>query len=247
MGELTRIMDFVETSFAEGVALGIAHLDARDQRLDGRCVRIRNRDRINFASCSYLGLELDPRLKQGAIEAAERYGTQFSSSRAYISAPQYEELESLLDSIFDGFALVTPSTTLGHLSALPVLIAEEDAAILDHQVHHTVQLATGQLRLQGTHVELVRHGRFDLLEQRISELKASHRHVWYLADSVYSMYGDFAPLKALGWLLARHEQLHLYIDDAHGMSWRGRRSACRGMEIPPLYGPRTRNPRRWML
>ncbi len=37
------------------------------------------------------------------------------------------------------------------------------------------------------------------------------------------MYGDLAPLKALSWLLTRHEQLQLYIDDAHGMSWCGRR------------------------
>ena len=36
------------------------------------------------------------------------------------------------------------------------------------------------------------------------------------------MYGEFAPARALAWLLSRHEQLHLYLDDAHGMSWTGR-------------------------
>jgi hypothetical protein len=80
----------------------------------------------------------------------------------------------------------------------------------------------------------VRHGRVDLLERRIRELSASHRHVWLLADGVYSMYGDFAPAKALSWLLERYEQLHLYIDDAHGMSWTGRNG--RGFAAEALGG-----------
>ncbi|MFQ5416163.1 MAG: aminotransferase class I/II-fold pyridoxal phosphate-dependent enzyme [Myxococcota bacterium] len=222
MGEASRTIEFIEATFAVGIERGIAHLTAEDPQLDGRSVVIRGKPTVNFASCSYLGLELDARLKQGAIEATQRYGTQFSSSRSFISAPQYEELESLLDRIFDGHALVTPNTTLAHLSALPILISEDDAAILDHQVHQSVQMATALLRQQGTHVELVRHRRVDLLEQRICELAKTHRRVWYLADGVYSMYGDFAPMKALRWLLARHEQLNLYIDDAHGMSWMGR-------------------------
>src|SRR6185369_7194359 len=49
-----------------------------------------------------------------------------------------------------------------------------------------------------------------------------HRRVWYLADGIYSMHGDAAPMSALRELLARHPRLHLYIDDAHGVSWTGR-------------------------
>jgi 7-keto-8-aminopelargonate synthetase-like enzyme len=41
-------------------------------------------------------------------------------------------------------------------------------------------------------------------------------------DGIYSMHGDVAPMGALRELLARHERLHLYIDDAHGMSWTGK-------------------------
>ena len=234
MGEASRAIEFVDAAVADARAHGVVHLNAQDFRLDGRSIRIDARERLNFASCSYLGLELDPRLKAGAIDAVERYGTQFSSSRTYVSAPPYEELEALLDGIFEAHTLVTPSTTLSHFSALPVLVGEEDAVILDHQVHQSVQMAIPQIRLQGTHVEFVRHGRLDLLESRISELAESHRKVWYLADGIYSMYGDPAPLKALSWLLARHEQLQLYIDDAHGMSWCGVRG--RGFSAEQLAG-----------
>jgi len=217
-----RPTDVINDALNDGLAIGIVQLCAEDEQLDGRTVRVRGRPLLNFASCSYLGLELHPALRQGVIDAVERYGTQFSSSRTYISAPPYEELESLLEQIFEAPVVISASTTLGHLSALPVLIEEGDAVVLDHQVHQSVQLASAQLRLQGSRVELVRHNSMDLLEEKIRELSARHRKVWYLADGVYSMFGEFAPAKSLAWLLSKYEQLHLYIDDAHGMSWLGR-------------------------
>jgi 7-keto-8-aminopelargonate synthetase-like enzyme len=234
MGNRAQELEIINAAVSEGRARGVLHLNAEDERLDGRTIRIDDRPRLHLASCSYLGLELDPRLRDGAIDAVTRYGTQFSSSRAYVSMPLYQELEGLLDRVFDAHTLVAPSTTLAHLAALPVLIGPEDAVLLDHQVHRSLQLAMAEVRLQGTSVQFVRHGRVDLIDKRIKQLAASHRHVWYLGDGVYSMYGDFAPTKALSWLLERHEQLHLYIDDAHGMSWCGRHG--RGFAAEALGG-----------
>jgi 7-keto-8-aminopelargonate synthetase-like enzyme len=225
----------VDTMITETVRAGLTHRTAEDEKLCGRTVRIGGRDLVNFGSCSYLGLELDPRLVEGAIEATRRFGTQFSSSRAYLSAPPYAELEEMLCAVFEAHALVTPSTTLGHLAAIPTLIDERDAVILDHQVHNSVQLATRQLQPLGTHVELLRHSRVDLLEERIRELRQGHRHVWYMADSVYSMFGDVAPLAELASLGERHEQLHLYLDDAHGMSWSGRNGRGVALDCIPLH------------
>jgi 7-keto-8-aminopelargonate synthetase-like enzyme len=91
-----------------------------DERLDGRRIMLDGGSRLSFGSCSYLGLELDPRLQEAACEATMRYGTQFSSSRTYLQAPASTELEELLSEMFGGYALMAPSTTLGHLSALPV-------------------------------------------------------------------------------------------------------------------------------
>ena len=61
----------------------------------------------------------------------------------------------------------------------------------------------------------------DILEDRIRELSTRYKKIWYLADGVYSMYGDMLPHKRLQELLTRYEQFHLYVDDAHGMSWKG--------------------------
>ncbi len=222
---MTRIpstIDLIDEAIVDALSHGVLHLEAQDDRLDGRTILVRGKRVLQFGSCSYLGLELDPRLRAGVEDAVARYGSQFSSSRAYLSAPAYAELEDLLQQIFEARVIACPSTTLAHFSALPVIIGERDAVILDHQVHQSVHLAASQLRLQGNRVELVRHGRLDLLEEKLRELAPNHDRIWYLGDGVYSMYGDFAPVRALSWLLAQYEQLHLYVDDAHGMSWSGR-------------------------
>src|SRR5690242_8023718 len=86
----------------EGVGKGLLQLAPEDQALNGRTVQLNGKTHINFGSCSYLGLELDPRMRDAVIDAVTRYGTQFSSSRAYLQSPQYAELESLLDELFGG-------------------------------------------------------------------------------------------------------------------------------------------------
>src|SRR4051794_881636 len=206
---------------SEAASRGLAMQTADDAPLDGRMISLAGRERINFGSCSYLGLEMDARLREGVCSAVARYGTQFSSSRAYVSAPPYVELEEHLDRMFGGHALMMPTTSLGHLAALPVLVGSKDAVILDQQVHASVQVATAQLRLQGTTIEMIRHNSMDRLERMIARLASKHRRIWFLADGVYSMFADFAPFAELRELLDRYEQLHLYIDDSHGVGWAG--------------------------
>ncbi|MDP8942742.1 MAG: aminotransferase class I/II-fold pyridoxal phosphate-dependent enzyme [Actinomycetota bacterium] len=214
-------LQLLDDALTEPARLGLLLRTPDDGVLDGRTLQLDGREVLSFGSCSYLGLEMDARLREGVCDAVMRYGTQFSSSRTYLSAPPYRELEASLEELFGGPALVAASTTLGHMSTLPVVVGQDDAVVLDQQVHHSVQLAANQVRVQGTHVEVVRHNRMDLLEERIEDLRGRHRKVWYLADGVYSMYADFAPVDDLTRLLERYEQLHLYVDDSHGMSWAG--------------------------
>src|SRR5579875_1512019 len=194
---------------------------ADDGELDGRTLSFEGQPMLNFGSCSYLGLELDPRMKHGVIDAVTRYGTQFSSSRTYVQAPPYLELEALLSEMFGGHALMVPSTSLGHVAALPVIVGSGDVVVLDQMVHHSVQMAVNHLRAQGTEIEMIRHSSIEHLERVLSRARPRQR-VWYLADGVYSMFADLAPFTALRELLERDERLHLYIDDSHGVGWAGR-------------------------
>lgn len=212
----------IDRIVSTGINHGLVQCTTEDAFYNGRTVCLHGKPVLNFALCSYLGLELDSRLKQGSIDALMRYGTQFAVSRTYLSATPYAELEALLAEIFEGHVLATATTTLGHIAALPVLVQEGDAIILDHMVHNSVQTAAKLAQAHGVPVETLLHGNLELLEERIAALSKQYRHLWYLTDGVFSMHGDLAPMDELGRLLSRYEQLHLYVDDAHGMSWSGK-------------------------
>ena len=129
---------------------------------------------------------------------------------------------SFLSELFDGHALLTPSTTLAHIAALPILADERDAIVLDHQTHQSVHFGVNQARTSGTRVELVRHDQLEQAVDIIRQLAKRHRRVWFCVDGVYSMYGDLAPVQLLHEALSVAANVWLYVDDAHGMSWAGR-------------------------
>jgi 7-keto-8-aminopelargonate synthetase-like enzyme len=216
-----QVLDTVNKIVINSKALGIAHLLTEDERFDGRHIHVDGRELVNFGSCSYLGLELDQRLKDAGKDAIDKFGLQFSSSRAYVSIGLYKELEDLFEQMFNQPVILAPTVSLGHLASIPVLVGDRDAVIVDVQAHASVQQAVDMLKLRKIHVEVIRHNRFDILEEKINELSAEHDKVWYMADGVYSMYGDFLPVDKLVALMNKYEQFHAYVDDAHGMSWTG--------------------------
>ena len=182
---------------------------------------IDNHQMVNFGSCSYLGLEKHDFLKNAVIDAASKYGTQFSSSRTYLSHALYKELESLLFEIFKRPVIATASTTLGHCATIPVVVKKNDAVILDLQVHSSIQMTVQQLKAKQIPIHIIKHNCMESLESKIKSLYNKYDKIWYFADGVYSMYGDYAPFKELDQLLLKYNKFHLYIDDAHGMGWTG--------------------------
>jgi len=207
------------------IPLGITHQSPEDEAFDGRSVTIRGQEMVNFSSCSYLGLEHDERLKAGAIDAILRYGTYFSSSRAYLTTRHYTELEDLLEQIFEKPILLGTSTMLSHVSNIPVLVGDRDAVILDHSVHASVSTCVDMLRARNIPVETIRHSNMDMLEDKIRKYKDTHHKVWYFADGVYSMHGDVLPVHDVYALLDKYDNFYLYADDVHGMGWTGKHGA----------------------
>ena len=216
------INDSIDEIISNAARKGILHLYTEDNKLEGNYITINGKRLLNFGSCSYLGLEVDERLKAGVIDAVNKWGTQYSSSRTYVSVTPYTELEDLIGQIFEASVVITSSTSSGHISTIPTIILPNDAIILDQQVHHSVQTAAQLTKLKGTQIELIRHSRLDQLEEKIKQLRVKHQRIWYMIDGVYSMFGDFAPIHELYALLNQYEQFYLYVDDAHGMSWTGK-------------------------
>ncbi len=232
-----NFLDTVDEVISNATKAGVIHLNAEGTHLNGRKIKIKGNDSFHFGTTGYLGLEQDDRLKQAAVDAIIKYGTQFPLSKTYISHPLYSALEGKMTSIYDHPIIITKNSTLGHMAVIPTAVGDEDAVILDHQVHWSVQNATQILKTRGIPVTLIRHNNLEMLETRIKEFSTKAEKIWYMADGVYSMYGDFAPVKELMELCDKYPQLHLYFDDVHGMSWKGRNGGGYVMdvlgELPP--------------
>ena len=238
MRKITPKIDLVDEVISYGVKKGVIHLNTSG-RGQSESALILDEDTkssvTNFGSCSYLGLEFDERLRQGAINAINKFGTQFSSSRAYVSISYYEELEALFNTIFNAYSVVTPTSTLGHIGAIPILVNDDDAVILDHQVHTSVHTAVNLVKARGVYTELVRHNKLDMLEERIKVLRQKHNKIWYMVDGVYSMYGDVTPVKDVYALMEKYPELHYYVDDAHGMSCFGKHGRGYVLSQEPMH------------
>lgn len=217
-----NFLDTVHEVFTDATKQGVLHLYAEGDSFTGRHINIGKRDLLHFGTTGYLGLEQDERLKRAAIGAIQRYGTQFPLSKTYVSHPLYRKLEERLGQMYENPVIITKNSTLGHMGVIPSSVADRDAIILDHQVHWSVQSAARTLKTRSVHLDMIRHNDLNMLEDKIRKLSSKHERIWYMADGVFSMYGDVSPVGEIMTLSNKYSQLHLYFDDVHGMSWVGR-------------------------
>ena len=106
---------------------------------------------------------------------------------------------------------------------------------VDHQAHASIHMAVDLLKSHGATVKLLRHNAIGHLETKLNKQAGSYRKVWYLADGIYSMHGDTAPMDILTKLQDRFPNFHLYIDDAHGFGWRGKHGCGFALEATPQH------------
>ena len=217
-----NFLDTVNEVFTDAKQEGVLHLYAEGEEFSGRTIGIKNRKLFHFGTTGYLGLEQDSRLKAAAIDAIKNYGTQFPLSKSYISNQLYRQLEEKVTQMYQYPVIITKNSTLGHLGVIPSAVKDQDAIILDHQVHWSVQSAAKVLKNRSVPIDMIRHNDLNMLEDKIKSLSNKRKKIWYMADGIYSMYGDYAPIKELKALSIKYPQLHLYIDDVHGMSWIGK-------------------------
>lgn len=214
--------DSIDAAMTAANGLGIAGISVN--AVDGAHITVGGRNLINFSSCSYLGLEHHPQLKCGAHAALEKYGTQFSSSKAYIYCSLYDQLDAELTKIFGVNPIIGASTTLAHAAAIPIIVNDNDVVLFDMQVHASVQMNLPELTTRGVKVTPVKHNDLNHLESRIKrELKTLKpgSKIVYMCDGIYSMHGDVIDVTSLHEIINLYPQLVAYVDDAHGMSWTG--------------------------
>lgn len=203
-----------------GVDRNSLHLNAKKLG-GGRLISIDGEPLINFGSCSYLCLDDHPKVLEAAIQGIKKEGIHFPSSRGYVSSTLYEAVEHRLAKIFESPVILFPSTTLAHLAGIPALVGANDLVVLDQQVHASVRQAVQVIKPRGVSVTTLRHNQLKNLETILETKGKRHHRVWLMLDGIYSMFGDAPDYELLDELMQKYNNLYLYIDDAHGMSWYG--------------------------
>jgi 8-amino-7-oxononanoate synthase len=210
-------------------------MDAVIEEVDGRMIRIGRQWLADFASCNYLGFDLDPEIIQAIPAFLEAWGTHPSWSRLLGSPALYEQIEARLTELLGcEDSLVLPTITHIHASVIPVLAAS-GTIFLDARAHKTMYDGCLVARSRGA---AVRRFRFED-PAHLDELLTAERDRTRLVcmDGVNSMTGNPPDLNAFAEVTRRHGAL-LYVDDAHGFGVIGERApgepcpyGCRGNSI----------------
>ncbi len=178
--------------------------------------RIGGKEYISFSSYNYTGMSGDPRVTQGAKDAADKFGTSVSASRiATGERPIHLELEKTiaeLHQVEDAIVLVsghaTNVTIIGH-----ILRAGKDLVIYDSLAHNSIIegcLLSGARRIAYPHENL------DELEKILAEVRNDYERVLIATEGVFSMDGDICNLPRLIEIKKKYNCL-LFMDEAHSM------------------------------
>jgi 8-amino-7-oxononanoate synthase len=189
----------------------------------GPVVRMEGAERIMLGSNNYLGLTGDPRVKQAARDALERYGTGLTGSRFLNGTIDLHlELEAELAGWMGTEAAIVFTT--GHqanLGAIGTLLEPGDTVVVDSGDHASI--LDGAI-LSRARLRPFRHNRVDRLEHTLERAAQDGGGVLVVVDGVFSMEGDVAPLPALCELCERFGA-RLMVDEAHACGVLGDRGA----------------------
>ena len=148
--------------------------DAVIDEIDGRMIRIGDRWLADFASCNYLGFDLDREIIDSIPGYLEQWGTHPSWSRLLGSPVLYEQIEERLAALVGApDALVLPTITLIHLSVVP-LLAASGSVFVDRRAHKTLYEGAELATLRGATLKRFEHddlGDLDRLLRADSRLR----------------------------------------------------------------------------
>ncbi len=199
-------------------------LDAVIDEIDphrGRWIRIGDRWLADFASCNYLGFDLDREIIEAVPAYLAAWGTHPSWSRLLGSPVLYEQIEERLTELLGAEdSLLLPTITHIHMSVIPVL-AGAGTIFLDGRAHKTIYDGAMIAAGHGATVQRFRHEDPDHLEELLASTHTTPKLV--AMDGVNSMTGNAPDLARFARIAREHDAL-LYVDDAHGFGVIGERS-----------------------
>lgn len=178
---------------------------------------------INLASNDYLGLA--SRWQQFMPEFTDRFSQfGFSSSASRLLSSRQEifySLESLLENLYGKPALLFNSGYHANVGLTGTLAGIKDTCfVCDKLVHASV---IDGLRNSAATFRRFHHNDIVSLRKILSAEYENFRNIIVVAESIYSMEGDIAPLKEIVALKQEFPGIMIYLDEAHAFGVRGDR------------------------
>jgi 8-amino-7-oxononanoate synthase len=225
--------DIVNSAYRSIAALTDAGLwDQVIEEIDGRSVRVGNDWLVDYASCNYLGLDLDHEVMDAIDLQVRRWGTHPSWSRMLGSPRLYPMIEERLTALLGApDSLVLPTISQIHLSVIPAL-AGRGHIFLDSRAHRTIYDGCVHARGLGATIHRFRSGDLEHLAELLHDMPSAAGALVCM-DGVNSMTGNSPDLTAFAGLCRTYDAT-LYVDDAHGFGIIGERGPA---ETSP-YGSR---------
>lgn len=177
-------------------------------------VKIDGKDVLMFSSNSYLGLSNDPRLKEAAKAAIDKYGTSCSGSRFLNGTLDiHVELEDKLARLVgkDG-ALCFSTGFQVNLGVVSALCGRNDYLLLDRLNHASI--IEGSRLAFGKSLKYA-HNDMESLEKCLQQCEPESVKL-IVADGVFSMEGDIVSLPEMVALAEKYDA-EIMLDDAHSL------------------------------
>jgi 8-amino-7-oxononanoate synthase len=162
-------------------------------------------DKIDFSSNDYLGFSLLPQLKFASSLPSGSTGSRLITGNSLLA----EDTEKMIAE-FHGFeaALIFNTGYMANIGLLSCIATKNDTFISDEYVHASM---LDGMRLGFPTRLKFKHNDVDDLEWKLIQAKGKK---FVVIESIYSMDGDAAPLKAIVEMCKKHDAL-LIVDEAH--------------------------------
>jgi len=212
--------------------------DAVVEEIDGRRIQVDGHWLVDFASCNYLGLDLDLEVIAQVPAYLARWGTHHSWARGIASPEPYRRVEAAVSELLGvSDVLCFPTLTHTHNGVLPALVGE-GTVLVDIRAHRTIHDAAVVAGARGATVRRFRSGDVEHA-RRLLRGKLKGPRVLCM-DGINSITGNPPDLPAFAALAREHDAI-LYVDDAHGFGIVGERDGY----DPTPYGRRGNAIVRW--
>jgi len=175
---------------------------------------------INLASNNYLGLCDDPRLKEAAIAATQKYGVGSGAVRTIAGTMRiHMELEEKI-AAFKGVeaCVVFQSGFTANAGTVSSILGKEDFILSDELNHASI---IDGARLSRAKIKVFRHKDVAHCEELLKEIQNEPGRKLVITDGVFSMDGDIGPVDKLCDVADKYGAI-MMVDDAHASGVLGR-------------------------